>query len=169
MKTLLLGLFLIPALCFGQETATTSSGKKVILNKDGTWKYADAKKSGGSFSKKVGADKSSYILNGTVEIENGHDDKVMVEFNASVPQKEWDDRTKGKSEKDYFELIAGLLSLKAQYTLKNTLSFEPMKKQFFMYTDGYFMSSYKMMGKNGYGNSIETTALVKVDPEKIGE
>jgi len=37
--------FLIPIIINGQtQEATTSDGKKVILNPDGTWKYVDAKK-----------------------------------------------------------------------------------------------------------------------------
>jgi hypothetical protein len=43
MKSIIL-LLLMNSLCqfsFSQIRATTSSGKKVILNMDGTWKYAD--------------------------------------------------------------------------------------------------------------------------------
>lgn len=164
MKHIFIILFLIPTICFGQETATTSSGKKVILNKDGTWKYSDLKPSKG-LSKKLSDDKSKYLLSNVVQVESGQGEKIDVEFNASVDKQIWDNLTKGKSELEYFELIAGLLSIKAQYTLKNNLSFTPFKKQFFMYSDGVFMSSYKMSGRNGYGNLIETSALVKCNPE----
>jgi hypothetical protein len=44
MKWLLFFL-LIPSFCICQETATTESGKKVILNKNGTWEYAKNKPS----------------------------------------------------------------------------------------------------------------------------
>ena len=44
-KTLLFAVFFL-AFCIGnsQTTATTSNGKKVILNSDGTWKYDENQK-----------------------------------------------------------------------------------------------------------------------------
>ena len=42
---LVLLFFLIPIIIIGQtQEATTSDGKKVILNADGTWKFAEVKK-----------------------------------------------------------------------------------------------------------------------------
>ena len=42
--TTLLTVFMTMTFAFGQTQATTEKGKKVILNSDGTWKYADTVK-----------------------------------------------------------------------------------------------------------------------------
>lgn len=165
-KAILFALFL-PMIGFTQEKATTETGKKVILKKDGTWEYtttASKTKKVSALNKELSGDK--YMLSQVVLIETGKEQKVEVTFNASVPKQVWDElASKNKDgESDYFALVASMLSINAKYTLKNPLSFEPFSKQFFMYMDGAFMSSYKMSGKNGYGNSVETTALVKYDP-----
>ncbi|MGN6165389.1 MAG: hypothetical protein ACTHOF_12690 [Flavisolibacter sp.] len=165
MKYILILLFVIPTLCFSQEKATTESGKTVLLNKNGTWKYITAGKS--NFIKKESTDKESYILSGTVKIETGKGDNVDVFFNGIILKGLWDEFLKRhSSEYEFFSLVANMLSLEAKYTLKNNLSFEPMTRQFFMYQDNSFICDYKMMGRNGYGNLVETSALVKYNPEK---
>jgi hypothetical protein len=163
----------ISTVVISQETATTESGKKVILNKDGTWKYAPESHSktlgSNTFTKLISDNNARYYLSDMVTIENGKEEEVPVKFNASIPKDAWDDLVKkyGMVESEYFALMARSLSLNAQYSLKNTLSFEPFTKQFFSLNDGVFVSDYKMVGKNGYGNAVETSVLVKYDPKEL--
>ncbi len=57
-----------------------------------------------------------------------------------------------------------MLFFDAKHSLKNTLSFEPFKKQFFRNDNQVFVAAYKMMGRNDLGNLSETTVLVKYNP-----
>ncbi len=122
-----------------------------------------------TFSKRLSADSLDYFLSDMVAIKNGKEESVKVSFRASIPVEVWKDYVKRyhNKEKDLFLLISSILSLNAQYTLKNTLSFEPIKSQFFMYDkeNKVFMSNFKMMGRNGYGNLVETSEIVRYDLE----
>lgn len=171
MRYFLLFLIIAPLLSFSQETAITESGKKVKLNKDGTWVFiqaTSADKAESTFTKKINDNKESYMLSGVVMIKNGKEEKVPVTFSGSVPVQSWDNlaKTWKDGEADFFSFVCKMLSLEAQYKLKNNLSFEPFPKQFFLYYDNSFKSSYKMIGRNGYGNLIETSSLVSYDPAK---
>jgi len=97
-----------------------------------------------------------------VKIENGHGEKIAVLFSGKVDKYIWTDLVKknNNSEKEAFDYIAWILSLRAQSSLKNELSFEPLKKQFFFNDRENFICDYKMMGRNGYGNLIEMSYLV---------
>ncbi len=124
------------------------------------------KKASTSLPKQV--DDNMYNLrNIPVKIENGHGEKVIVLFNARLAKYFWDDfvSKKGKNEKEAFGLAAFMLSLEARYSLKNKDSFEPFKTQFISENGGSFVSLYKMMGRNGYGNLIESSALVEYNPD----
>lgn len=157
--TLLALIFLYVNFCFAQTVKTSSPKAKKNKNVSG-------------FTKR--ASDSVYYISGTVLIEDGHDEKVQVYFSSSVDQKGWDDYTKTNkySDIDAFELITAMLALDAQYHLKNSSSFIPLKKQFFMLESGEttFRSVFKMMGRNGYGNLTETSVLSAYTPEiKKGE
>jgi hypothetical protein len=107
-----------------------------------------------------------------VMIENGHGEKVQVFFSATISTYVWKTLVlkNGNDENKTFSLMASDISLKAQNSLKNTLSFEPLKKQFFFmsnnrnFESAYMKSVYKMMGRNDYGNLSETSALVGYNP-----
>ena len=97
-----------------------------------------------------------------VNIENGHGDKVKVLFSGKVDKNIWTGlvQKNNNSEKVAFDYIAWILSLRAQSSLKNELSFEPLKKQLFFNDHENFICDYKMMGRNGYGNLQETSVIV---------
>lgn len=116
--------------------------------------------------RRYSSDSMTVYLSDTVEITNGKEEKIKVYFTGAVLPKVWDHFLETKDEKDFFKLIVSILSIRAQYTLKNTLSFEPFKNEFFMWDDAKksFTCSYKMMGRNGYGNLLETSSLVEYDP-----
>lgn len=115
---------------------------------------------------------SVYSLIGSVMLENGHKEKIKVLFESTVSINKWDVLKKEKKYSDYdlFSLAAMILTSNAKYKLKNTESFSPLPKQFFMLSkdSDEFISNFKMMGRNGFGNLTETTSLVSYNPyEKI--
>jgi hypothetical protein len=117
-----------------------------------------------SLNKKIHpSDSTKYYISDSVQVTNGKEEKVKVLFEAVVPIKIWDVKSAMQDEKLYFSEICSSFSIKAQYTLKNSLSFEPFKKQFFMWEDSrsVFICNFKMMGRNGYGNLIEGSSLVE--------
>ena len=123
-----------------------------------------------NFNKKKATDNISYLFTAKIDIKNGKEEKVKVNFRATISIAAWKDYVKrytDNNEKDLFYLITALLSMKAQYTLNNTLSFEPIKNQFFFYDEEkkVFICKYKMMGRNGYGNMVETSEFVEYDVE----
>jgi len=115
--------------------------------------------------KAVSQDGKDYLLSDSVTIENGKGEKIKVLVEASVPVRIWD-KYKGNDEKEYYWLISNMLALKAKSVLKNTLSFEPIKKQYVTWSrdDGAFYTNFKFMGRNGYGNMVETTEIVYYQP-----
>ena len=128
--------------------------KKQVVKKETTTFKTDPRSDG------------NYHLSDIVKIENGEGENVDVVFTASVPFEIWDSVSKrfSHSGKKYFSFISNLLSIQARHTLKNNLSFEPFSKQFFSFIDGRFVCDYKMMGRNGYGNLVETSSLVVYNP-----
>ncbi len=123
------------------------------------------------FKKKLESD-SLYTITGSVMVKNGHDEKMKVVFTASVLKVKWDEIKKNKNYSDYdvFNLVASMLNSDAKYKLKNKESFVPLPTQFFMWNSdrNSFISNYKMMGRNGFGNLSETTALVEYNPFEVG-
>lgn len=122
------------------------------------------------------ADSIYYSLSGSVFISNGHDEKVKVYFEGYVPVVNWNEIFKTASSNGYvkaelnlFELITKLISVDAKFKLKNKESFVPLPKQFFIWNDESksFICNYKMMGRNGFGNSIEITAISLFKPSDI--
>lgn len=117
-----------------------------------------------------------YNLVGSVFITDGHDKKVKVYFEGYVPVVNWNEIFKNASSKGYdkadinlFESVTTLISYDAKWKLKNQESFVPLPKQFFMWDDESksFLSNYKMMGRNGFGNLTEITAIAAFKPSDI--
>lgn len=118
--------------------------------------------------KSQSSDSEYFFNNIPVPIENGHGDTIKVLFWGSITKKLWAallEKNDYDETKAFYYLGQGL-SLKAQYILKNPLSFEPFKKQKFVSHGGNVLCMYEMMGKNGYGNSVETTTIVDYNPLK---
>ncbi len=121
-------------------------------------------------------DTNYYSLSGNVFISDGHSKKVKVYFEGHIPIKNWKETLntstlKGwaKTDISLFESVTTLISVDAQWKLKNKESFVPLPKQFFMWDDESkkFMSNYKMMGRNAYGNLTESTALSYFNPSDL--
>jgi len=121
-------------------------------------------------------DSNYYSLSGSVFISNGHDEKVKVYFEGYVPVVNWNETFKmafskgyDKAEINLFESVTYLISVDAKFKLKNKESFVPLPKQFFIWDDESksFLSNYKMMGRNGFGNLIEMTAISLFKPSDI--
>jgi hypothetical protein len=156
MKTVLIGLFFIPLFAIAQKKTTNSGTKKTPVAKTAS-----------SFKKTLAND-STYYLSDIVNVKNGKDEYVKVQFSSSVPKNIWDRLVveNNSNDKEYFSLVAGMLALEAQFSLKNQLSFEPFNKQFFIYYKNAFACTFKMMGRNGYGNLVETESLVDYQPKR---
>lgn len=155
-------------LSFAQITKKTGT-KSTVTKKSATVNSATSSKNVSGFKKTLSGD-TLYSFSGLVMIKDGHGEKVKVSFKASVLKDKWDEFTKTKkySDIDAFELVAAMLALDAQYTLKNSDSFVPLPNQFFMWSseNNTFIAKFKMMGRNGYGNLTETSTLVSYDPNK---
>jgi hypothetical protein len=167
MKTIfLIGAFFLFQISFAQVTKNATT-KSTTSKTSTTTKSVTSSKNVSAFKKITSVD-SLYSLSGDVMIKNGHDEKVKVSFRASVLKDKWNEFTKTKkySDIDAFELVAAMLSMNAQYTLKNTDSFVPLPSQFFMWSNdnNSFMANFKMMGRNGYGNLTETSTLAFYNP-----
>lgn len=123
--------------------------------------------------KKIDGYDTSYVLEDSCKVLNGKLEYVTVFFKTLVPVKVWDELISkyDNKEKEFFSSIGVGLTIKAKYTLSNNLSFEPFRHQFVLYdkNSNTFNCDYKMMGRNGYGNMVETTALVKYDPAELNK
>lgn len=138
-----------------------------------------------AFTKKESSDGTRYLFDAILSVENGHGEPTNVTVSASIDKEVWVNFvTKEKASQDslnkvynknyvvndstVFTFIFEMLSIKARGVLKNSASFVPLNKQFFTWYDKEkaFMSNYKMMGRNGYGNLIETQELVFYSPTK---
>lgn len=146
MKKILLIISLAPAFCIAQDVS-------ILLTHP---------------VQKTKMDSQYVFTNIMIAVEDGHGDTVMVSFSGYSTLPTWNNvlEKNDYDEVRAFSVMAQSLSLEAKYKLKNPLSFEPFKKQSFLSMDGSIVSMYKMMGKNGYGNSIETTAMVKYNPKQ---
>jgi hypothetical protein len=128
---------------------------------------ADSKNKKEAFVMNTSVDNESYVFSAVVNISNGKGEDVPVAFNAIAPKQVWDNLKKWNgNDSVYFSFIASQLSISAEFSLINHLSFEPFSKQFFGYSEGRFICVYGLMGRNGYGNMIETTVDVTFDPSK---
>ena len=161
-KFLFVSALFLTQIIFAQTTKKTKSSST-------TTKTAKPK-APADFKKTFLTGDSIYNITGSVMIKNGHDEKVKVLFKGSVSKDKWNELTTVKKYSDYeaFDLVTSILSLNAQYKLKNKESFSPLPSQFFMWSsdNNAFICNFKMMGRNGYGNLIETTALVDYNPLK---
>jgi len=159
----------ISALCLTQVIYAQTT-KKTTTKSSTTVAKTAKPKAPADFKKIVLTGDSLYSITGSVMIKNGHDEKVKVLFKGSVSKDKWNELTSTKKYSDYeaFDLVTSILALNAQYKLKNTESFNPLPSQFFMWSsdNNVFICNFKMMGRNGYGNLSETTALVDYNPFK---
>ena len=134
---------------------------------------------GQSFSKKTFKDKE-YVISDTIRIKNGHDELVSVSFVGIFTQKVWNDYVDSQkaiqdslnikysvnytvTDSTVFTMINEIISSKAQYQLKNHISFVPLKSQFFFWyeREDKFVCDYKMMGRNVYGNLTEVSVPIE--------
>jgi len=112
-------------------------------------------------------DSSKIVINNlSLNILNGHGESVEVKFTIYSDIKSWNYliwHHHNNDEMDAVQDIADDISNEAQQSLKNILSFQPFKKEFITIQNGTATCNYKMMGKNGYGNDIETSQEVSVN------
>jgi hypothetical protein len=111
-------------------------------------------------------DSGKLSISDSVTLKKGDGELTTIFASLSVDPGVWENYRKNQSDSTAFREVVFMITLKAQYSLKNTLSFVPMKEQFIMWYEKQksFMSDYKMYGRNGYGNLVESKALVFYKP-----
>ncbi len=163
---IIIGFFLINS-CFSQTKKTTKSNTTTKVN-NASQTVSISKKT--TEFKKMDSEDSLYMFSAYVMIENGHGELTKVLYKSSIIKKAWDDFISNNNYSDIeaFELVTTMLALNAKYKLKNIESFVPLPNQFFIWSINHeaFVSNFKMMGRNGYGNLSETTVLVVYDPKQ---
>lgn len=151
MKKFQLITVIIFALCFNsnaQIKATTSDGKDVVLNSNGTWKYSDKELP----NEKINIPAFSAD---TFNWKDGYDKIVTVNFINVMP----DDKT---MDKEIFDEIFTQSMVKAQYSLKNKLSFVP-RELVIMKKDDKYTTKVTYLGKNAYGAESELSTIFVFD------
>jgi len=129
--------------------------------------------------KKFIINNNKYSISDSINIKDGHGEIVKVFFQGVFPKLIWDNYVQDRKYKQdslnkaysvnyvttdstVFSFLAQMLALKASFVLKNKESFVPFKSQFFLWyeRESKFMTDFKMMGRNGYGNLVETSSIV---------
>lgn len=121
-----------------------------------------------SFTKTLSKDQKEYYISDTVTVENGKDEKVKKFFSLSVDTSVWTNFVKKhEGEQSAFDFIANMLTINVKYKLKNRLSFEPIDGNFITWydKDNSYITNYKLMARNGYGNLTEGEIFVEYKPE----
>jgi hypothetical protein len=147
-KHLLLIAFLLNSITiFAQIKAKAENGKDVILNTNGTWKYA----SGGTEQKISLPDFKDKSFNWT----DGYDKIVSVKFKNLLGDKTMD--------KPLFDNIVINSLTKAQYKLKNKLSFVPKELSVMIDKDNEYIIQVNYLGKNSYNAESEMRTIFMYD------
>ena len=116
-----------------------------------------------------------YVFTDNIIVSNGKGDKVKKKFTLFVPISVWEYQIKNDTnftgckesklsnrslvEKHYMDFIVNVISIHAKYMCKNSLSFEPLNDNTVIWLEDKFISSYKCMARNGYGNMVETSIM----------
>lgn len=163
MKKTILFFILLSGMAFGQETAVTSSGKKVILNNDQTWKL-DEQKNEGLRSEYFNSKNNKDVVVGLFEkiqipVSNGEDKNVDVNFEFISSADQFSKISVDKINKiisysrDYL-----LLNLKNRYSFiprKIKISYSEKKNAWFVIWD--------YTAKNSYGGEVQGDKFMLYD------
>ena len=125
-------------------------------------------------------DDTLYVFTDIISVYNGKGDKVKKKFTLFVPISVWDYQIKNDTnftrckesklsnrnlvDKHYMDLVSNVVSIHTKYKCKNPLSFEPLNDNIIIWFEDRFISSYKCMGRNGYGVMIEATIMSDYTP-----
>ena len=159
MKKLLLLFIMISSYGFGQEIATTSSGKQIILNSDKTWDYQDKKESIEDyfFSKEEFNNKTNLFFSKTIELENGGNEKKAVKL------KVWDlDNDINNLDFIMFNIAILNANISAKYQLKNTSTYNPISIDISK-LKGKWLITVTFSGQNGYGATKDGRMLKHIN------
>lgn len=151
MKKIQLITVIIFLFCFNsnaQIKATTTDGKEVILNSNGTWKYSNNEFS----NEKINIPD---FTADTFNWKDGYDKIVTVNFMNVMPG----DKT---MDKEIFDEIFTQSMVKAKYSLKNKLSFVP-RELVIMKKDDKYTTKVTYLGKNAYGAESELSTIFVFD------
>lgn len=165
-KITYLVILLISYTGFGQEIATTESGKKVQLNKNGTYKYLKETKIESTVLKSsdivtVGdlvksKSKSLYVI-------NGDEKPVEVQFSFGCSLN----RYSSISIDDVNSMIS-TANIKTMFQMKNRRTYIPKKISFFFSDkESKWLVAIEYVAQNDYGATKDGTAFSTF--EELGE
>ena len=161
MKSILTLLVLnIYIFSFSQQIATTSDGKKVQLNKNGTYTfikedYIEKSLSYINESDFTKEDGKIFILTKKVNLKNAEDENVPVNFSFISKENEF-------KLTSIFELnrILFKANLEAMYKMKNKFTYVPKKVVFsFSDTKNRWIVKIIYTAQNDYGATKDGTAI----------
>ncbi len=148
--TLTLVLFSISTLTiFAQTIATTKDGKEVLLNDNGSWVYSTTS------SQKNERISVPLKTDTSFNWKDGYGKIVKVQFENYL---------KGDIDNEVFKKLIMELMVKSEYSLKNKLSFVPIRLTL-MGKNNDFSAISVIRGVNSYGAESELKIYYKFDKE----
>jgi hypothetical protein len=161
-KIILLLVLFCSGFVFGQETATTESGKTVYLNKNGTYKYAKKEEITSTIIKendivKIGEDvmfkpKPFYII-------NGDEKNVEVKFSFSCSFNRY-----SSISIDDINGMVSTANIKAMFFMKNRRTYVPKKITFFFSErESHWIISIDYVASNDYGGQKDGQVYATFD------
>mgnify|MGYP006995653101 CR=1 FL=1 len=148
--TLTLVLFSISTLTiFAQTIATTKDGKEVLLNDNGSWVYSTTS------SQKNEGISVPLKTDTSFNWKDGYGKIVKVQFENYL---------KGDIDNEVFKKLIMELMVKSEYSLKNKLSFVPIRLTL-MGKNNDFSAISVIRGVNSYGAESELKIYYKFDKE----
>lgn len=156
MKKTILFLF-FAGLLSAQETAVSASGKTVMLNNDKTWSTIEppAIISPSEFTYN---EKNASVVRKTINLKNGVNELVPVEFDAFV-FKDFVNNIKF----DKVEHMMEVARVAAKYSLKNKNTFRPISASLSATDASGVMISIKYLGENDYGAKKDAFSVTQFD------
>jgi hypothetical protein len=152
MKSILALFPLLVSCAFGLDIdATTSDGKKVVLQDDGTWRYKDKPIEG---LYQVEYEKPTFKAN------DGYGKEVSVNFEYDLSNKQL--KRDVPEEKLKQIVMQAVVKCHNGYA-KNPLSYIPRKVFFLRSEEGDFVIQVTWLAKNAYGAEGEAKTLFIYD------
>lgn len=153
-------LFAIAASAFvsAQEIVQTSNGKSVKLNADKTWEYIEVK-TDDVLTKQdfVFNEKGVAVVNRKIQMKDGKNNLVNVDIMALFKKEDIEIYNFSK-----FKQMIDRAGLEAQYSLKNKVTFLPLKINI-LRMDNQWSYMIDYAGQNDYGATKDSSSIVFFD------
>lgn len=165
-KHLSFSLLLFAQILFAQEYATTDSGKRVELLKNGTYKYIKEIKQQNSQIKPtdiVASDDKVKFITDSFFIKNGDDKLTSVKILFSSPSEKYKAVSLEK-----INLMIATVNIKAMYAVKNKSTYVPKNISLFYSVDSNeWTGVVEYTAQNDYGATKDGKVFCMFD--EVGE